>query len=165
MKKNFKITTVIALFLILLSSATPSVKDDFISHLGATISKNYKEKLSDYGFFEGKISDQKPSNKVMPYALNAPLFSDYAYKLRFVQLPDNQSVVYNPDSVFQFPKGTAIIKTFYYKNDERNDKKGRRLIETRVLLNDEINGWISLRFIFDTPQGRHSRKRQRRRLT
>ena len=152
MKKNFKITTVIALFLILLSSATPSVKDDFISHLGATISKNYKEKLSDYGFFEGKISDQKPSNKVMPYALNAPLFSDYAYKLRFVQLPDNQSVVYNPDSVFQFPKGTAIIKTFYYKNDERNDKKGRRLIETRVLLNDEINGWISLPYIWNDEQ-------------
>ena len=112
---------------------------------------SFKEKLSDYGFFEGKISDQKPAKNVMPYALNAPLFSDYAYKLRFVQLPDNQQVEYNPDSVFQFPKGTAIIKTFYYKNDERNEKKGRRLIETRVLLHD-ANGWVSLPYIWNETQ-------------
>lgn len=112
---------------------------------------SFKEKLSDYGFFEGKINEQKPAKNVTPYTLNAPLFSDYAYKLRFVQLPDNQPVAYNPDSVFQFPKGTAIIKTFYYKNDERNDKKGRRLIETRVLLNQE-NGWVSLPYIWNDAQ-------------
>lgn len=111
----------------------------------------YKEKLSEYGFFEGKINEQKPAQNVMPYTLNTPLFSDYAYKLRFVQLPDNQSVAYNPDSVLQFPKGTAIIKTFYYKNDERNEKKGRRLIETRVLLNQE-NGWVALPYIWNDAQ-------------
>ncbi len=163
MKKIVIFPIFITLFLIILSSATslmPSasprlgmaVKDAFMSHLGASIPPNYKEKLSEYNFFEGKISDQKPTNKVMPYALNAPLFSDYAYKLRFIQLPDNQSVVYNTDSVFQFPKGTAIIKTFYYKNDERNDKKGRRLIETRLLLNDEKSGWISLPYIWNDEQ-------------
>ncbi len=112
---------------------------------------NFKEKLSDYPFFEGTIKEQKPAKNVMPYALNAPLFSDYAYKLRFVQLPDNQSVDYNPDSVFQFPKGTALIKTFYYPLDFRNEKKGRRLIETRVLLHQE-NGWISLPYIWNDDQ-------------
>ena len=163
MKKNFKITTVIVFLLIILSSATPLmhsaipqsgmvIKDACVSKSESSISINYKEKLSDYGFFEGKLSDQKPTAKVVPYSLNSPLFSDYAYKLRFVQLPDNQSVVYNEDSVFQFPKGTAIIKTFYYKNDERNDKKGRRLIETRVLLNDETKGWVALPYIWNDEQ-------------
>ena len=111
----------------------------------------YKEKLSDYGFFEGTLNEQKPATNVMPYALNSPLFSDYAHKLRFVRLPENQKVDYNPDSVFQFPKGTAIVKTFYYKNDERNDKKGRRLIETRVLLHEE-KGWVALPYIWNDAQ-------------
>lgn len=112
---------------------------------------NYKEKLSEYGFFEGDIAAQIPAKNVMPYALNAPLFSDYAQKLRFVKIPENQVVSYNADSVLQFPKGTAIVKTFYYNNDERNPKKGRRIIETRVLLHSE-NGWISLPYIWNEAQ-------------
>ncbi|MEN9612020.1 MAG: hypothetical protein RLZZ628_2834 [Bacteroidota bacterium] len=111
----------------------------------------FKEKLSDYGFFEGNIADQKPISGVVPYQLNAPLFSDGAHKLRFIQLPVNQQVPYNPDTVFQFPKGTAIIKTFYYKKDERADKKGRQLIETRVLLH-EATGWIALPYIWNEAQ-------------
>ncbi|MDZ4710368.1 MAG: SO2930 family diheme c-type cytochrome [Saprospiraceae bacterium] len=111
----------------------------------------YKEKLSDYGFFIGKISGQQPAVDVMPYALNASLFSDYAYKLRFVRLPQNSFIPYNPDSVFQFPVGTAIIKTFYYPLDERNIKKGRRLIETRLLLHEQ-QGWVSLPYIWDEQQ-------------
>ena len=111
----------------------------------------FKEKLSEYGFFEGTIKEQKPASGVVPYALNAPLFSDYAQKLRFVKLPDNQYVSYNADSVFQFPKGTAIIKTFYYANDMKNEKKGRRLIETRVLLH-EADGWLALPYIWNADQ-------------
>ena len=97
---------------------------------------NYQENLSDYGFFKGPLKDQIPADGVERYTLNAPLFSDYASKLRFVKLPSGQSVAYNPDSVLQFPVGTAIIKTFYYPFDERYPTKGRRLMETRVLLHE-----------------------------
>jgi uncharacterized repeat protein (TIGR03806 family) len=114
-------------------------------------SPNFKEKLSDYSFFDGKLSAQKPAKNVLPYTLNAPLFSDYAYKLRFVQVPENQSVNYNADSVFQFPQGSALIKTFYYPLDFRNEKKGRRLLETRVLLHEK-DGWISLPYIWNDEQ-------------
>ncbi len=111
----------------------------------------YKQKLSDYGFFTGKLYEQTPSAQVLPYTLNAPLFSDYAHKLRFIVFPDHEQVVYNPDSVFQFPIGTAIIKTFFYYHDERNVKKGRRLIETRVLLH-EAEGWIALPYVWNDLQ-------------
>jgi uncharacterized repeat protein (TIGR03806 family) len=111
----------------------------------------YKERLSDYGFFDGDIKNQKPAVSVMPYALNAPLFSDYAKKLRFVKLPNGTTVYYNADSVFQFPVGTSIIKTFYYDNDERDASKGRRLMETRVLLHEE-KGWKSLPYIWNEDQ-------------
>jgi hypothetical protein len=49
--------------------------------------RNVKQKLSEYGFFEGKLSDLSPRADVLPYDLNTPLFTDYAYKTRFVWMP------------------------------------------------------------------------------
>ena len=112
---------------------------------------NYKENLSEYGFFKGTVKDQIPTDGVVLYTLNSPLFSDYASKLRFVRLPEGKSVSYNPDSVLQFPVGTAIVKTFYYPFDERNPEKGRRLMETRVLLH-EAKGWVALPYIWNKEQ-------------
>ncbi len=111
----------------------------------------YKQRLSDYGFFKGPINDQEPADGVLSYELNSPLFSDYAHKLRFIKIPNGTSFDYNPDSVFQFPIGTSIIKTFYYLNDERNVDKGRRLIETRILIHEE-DGWKSLPYIWNDEQ-------------
>jgi uncharacterized repeat protein (TIGR03806 family) len=112
---------------------------------------NYKESLSDYDFFKGTLKDQIPTDGVIPYALNSPLFSDYASKLRFIKLPEGQTVAYNSDSVLQFPVGTAIVKTFFYPVDERNPKKGRRLLETRLLLH-EAKGWVALPYIWNKEQ-------------
>jgi uncharacterized repeat protein (TIGR03806 family) len=111
----------------------------------------FKDKLSEYQLFEGNPALQKPAKGVMPYTLNAPLFSDYAYKVRFVKLPDNQYVNYNSDSVFSFPVGTVIAKTFYYPHDFKNEKKGRRLLETRILIHEE-KGWIALPYIWNDEQ-------------
>jgi uncharacterized repeat protein (TIGR03806 family) len=124
----------------------------FLAFFGLVSAESkYRENLSDYGFFKGNLKDQIPVDGVMPYVLNSPLFSDYASKLRFVRLPSGQSVAYNPDSVLQFPVGTAIVKTFYYPIDERSPKKGRRLMETRVLLH-EAKGWVALPYIWNKEQ-------------
>jgi uncharacterized repeat protein (TIGR03806 family) len=111
-----------------------------------------KEKLSEYGFFEGDISNQKPMRGVEQYSLNTPLFSDYAEKLRFIKLPDSQSFVrYNDSEVFDFPVGTTLIKTFYYPNDFRKPEAGRKLIETRLLVH-ENSGWKALEYIWNDEQ-------------
>lgn len=109
------------------------------------------EKLSDYGFFAGKPADQVPVTGVVPYALNTPLFTDYAEKLRFVQLPAGQSVAYNDSAVLNFPVGTTLIKTFYYPIDARNPGKGRRLIETRLLVH-QTGGWKALDYVWNDEQ-------------
>jgi uncharacterized repeat protein (TIGR03806 family) len=110
-----------------------------------------KEMLSDYGFFVGNPADQIPEAGVMPYALNTPLFTDYAEKLRFVKLPPGQSVAYQPDEVLDFPVGTVLIKTFLYPKDARDATKGRRLMETRLLLH-EAKGWKALEYIWNDDQ-------------
>ena len=110
-----------------------------------------KEKLSDYQFFEGNGSEQKPTKGVLPYSLNTPLFSDYTEKLRFVKLPDNQTVAYNATEVLDFPVGSTIIKTFYYPNDFRKPELGRKLIETRLLIHEE-DGWKALDYVWNDEQ-------------
>lgn len=120
----------------------------------SSIQKNtagYVMKLSDYGFFKGDLKDQHPQDGVIPYQLNSPLFSDYASKLRFIKLPEGTKVAYNADSVFQFPVGTAIIKTFYYPREEANPAAGRRIMETRVLIRQE-KSWVALPYIWDEAQ-------------
>jgi len=91
--------------------------------------------LSEYNFFEGNLTDLSPGEGVIPYDLNTPLFSDYSHKKRFVWLPEGTSATYNTDHVLDFPNGAVLIKNFYYLNDERNPDQGKRLMETRLLVN------------------------------
>jgi len=109
------------------------------------------EKLSEYGFFTGNIALQLPQAGIVPYQLNTPLFSDYAEKLRFVRLPQGASVPYNAEQVLAFPVGTVIIKTFYYPFDARKPQKGRRLMETRLLIH-EATAWKALTYIWNDAQ-------------
>jgi len=113
--------------------------------------KTYRMQLSEYGFFEGNLADLQPAERVLPYELNSPLFSDYAKKARFIYLPEGETIAYNSEQVLDFPKGTAIIKTFYYPEDFRKPEKGLRLLETRILLH-EADGWVALPYIWNEEQ-------------
>ncbi len=132
--------TIILFFLILLATLSVSYKSTLP-----------KEKLSDYQFFKTQLNAQIPVEGVVPYTLNTPLFSDYAEKLRFVKLPDGQLVKYNDKEVFDFPVGTTIIKTFYFSNDFRDASKGRKLMETRLLIHEE-SGWKALEYVWNEEQ-------------
>src|SRR5580704_6410346 len=54
------------------------------------------------------------NERVVPYDLNTPLFSDYAHKLRTLWLPPGTAARYTASQSFDFPVGTIITKTFYY---------------------------------------------------
>lgn len=110
-----------------------------------------KMKLSDYSFFEGDLSDLNPADGVLPYSLKTALFTDYAEKLRFVSLPEGAHIEYNDTEVLDFPEGTTLIKTFYYPNDFKKPKKGRRLLETRLLIKNE-KGWRALPYVWNEEQ-------------
>ena len=110
-----------------------------------------KQKLSEYNFFIGKISDLKPSEGIIPYDINTPLFSNYAEKLRFIKLPSGSKSVYTENGSLDFPKGTVMIKNFYYSDDFRHPEKGRRIMETRLLVNEE-NGWVAYPYVWNDEQ-------------
>jgi len=107
--------------------------------------------LSSYRLFRGNGASQEPSDGVWPYDLITPLFSDYAHKARFLYIPEGTSIGYSPDSPFDFPVGSVLVKTFYYPHDERYPDAGRRLIETRLLVKRK-DGWIGLPYVWNDAQ-------------
>ena len=106
--------------------------------------------LSEFGFFAdgGK---QVPAEGVIPYHLATPLFTDFAEKYRFVHVPAGQAATYHPDEAFDFPVGTALIKTFAFPADLRVPDRDVRLIETRVLVRQE-NGWQAWAYLWNADQ-------------
>jgi uncharacterized repeat protein (TIGR03806 family) len=105
----------------------------------------FPKSLSEYAFFQdGRAQD--PSARVHPYALNTPLWSDGAEKLRFLYLPEGTQLSAEGEGLLQFPVGAAIIKTFAF-----GEGPDRRLIETRVLLH-RAEGWVALPYRWNAEQ-------------
>ena len=123
----------------------------FLASFSIFEKKIYPDKLSEWNFFKGKLSELDPSKDVVPYALNTPLFTDYAEKSRFVRLPSGKSVNYQKEGVLNFPEGTAIVKTFYYSADFRNPGKDKNIIETRVLIKEQEE-WKALSYVWNEEQ-------------
>jgi len=91
-------------------------------------------KLSDYNIFQGNQSDLIPDKGYEPYEISTQLFSDYAEKQRLIKIPGGRKITASNDGLPDFPDGTTIVKTFYYVNDKRDISKGKKIIETRLLI-------------------------------
>ncbi len=113
----------------------------------AIMSKKPEAKLSDYGFFKSH-KDQIPNNNVHKYFLQTPLFSDYSLKDRFVYIPQGKKAIHSLDRVYEFPIGSALVKTFSY---EMASNENKVLLETRLLLLQET-GWSAHTYVWDESQ-------------
>ena len=109
------------------------------------------QKLSDYQFFIGNLKDLEPSKGVIEYSLNSPLFSDYAFKKRFIKIPVGKKITYHPTEVLDFPEGSILIKNFYYPTDFQQPDKNIRILETRLLVLEK-DEWKPLSYIWNDEQ-------------
>lgn len=105
-------------------------------------------RLSDYGLFVDSVNPLKaPRNPGLKYFLGTELFTDYAHKYRFMFIPDNTEVEFSENSVFDFPVGTTLVKTFVLPGS--NDKEtATDIVETRLLIRRE-QGWVGMPFVWN----------------
>ncbi len=108
-------------------------------------------RLSSYGLFANDGVSQQPVYGVVPYKVNSQLFTDYAYKRRFIKLPGSKPAIYDPIKTFEMPVGTIIAKTFSYPRDMRDLSLGERLVETRLMIHGQ-DGWGGLTYIWNFRQ-------------
>ncbi|WP_458628351.1 SO2930 family diheme c-type cytochrome [Winogradskyella sp. PC D3.3] len=108
------------------------------------------QSLSDYQFFQGDLKNLDPTNGVVPYMLNATLFSDYAKKKRFIWMPNNSKASFvNENELLDFPVGTILIKNFYYDNVWPENTT--QIIETRLIIRKQ-EGWVFATYAWNEEQ-------------
>ncbi len=100
------------------------------------------DNLSQYNLFVGNPADQKPASNVVPYDVVSVLYADGAGKYRFLAVPPNQKIHFDPSGRWTFPDGTIVIKTFNY---------GQKLLETRLLIN-QGGTWSAHTYIWNDAQ-------------
>lgn len=106
---------------------------------------------------------RRPNAGVTPYALNTPLFSDYAEKSRFLYLPPGSQARYRAQGALDLPVGATLIKTFAYPADLRRPGGKLRVLETRLLIHQR-SGWTALAYVWNDQQTEARLKRAGTRL-
>jgi uncharacterized repeat protein (TIGR03806 family) len=94
---------------------------------------------------------QTPNDRVQPYDVISPLYSDYSHKRRFMWIPQGAQIGYQEQGKWTFPIGTILVKTFSYLNDARDPSLGERLLETRLLVR-EPSEWTAQIYIWNAEQ-------------
>ena len=90
-----------------------------------------KTQLSQTGCFSSANPTQ-PVAGLIPYAPNAPFWSDGATKQRWMGVPDGQRITVDPSTGdFDFPNGTVLVKNFSLSG---------QLVETRLFMRHTDTG-------------------------
>ena len=112
----------------------------YIVHLGGTLhrlvqgagaGRQIPAQLSQTGCVNSTNPTQ-PAAGLIPYAPNAPFFSDGASKARWLALPDGQRIVIGSNDDFDFPSGSVLVKNF---------SLGATLVETRLFMRHNDGVW------------------------
>jgi uncharacterized repeat protein (TIGR03806 family) len=130
-----------------------------VDHMGGSVNQlvpsppsadpqNFPRKLSETGLFES-IRDLRPAPGLIPYTVNAPLWSDGGTKERYLALPGDSKIEYDamlfpgdettPGKGWKFPAGTVLVKTFFLDLEKGNPARRIRL-ETRLLHHKRLVG-------------------------
>ena len=98
--------------------------------------KPFPLRLTETGLFE-EVSSHTMAAGILPYDVNSPLWSDGAFKARYIALPPAAesagTMQYRETGPWGLPEGTVLIKSFGLEQ-VNGDRSTRRWIETRLML-------------------------------
>ena len=107
--------------------------------------------LSATGAFSN-LSNLTPAPGVLPFTVNAPLWSDAASKQRWIAVPNNgapygadERVTFRANAEWDYPVGTVTIKHFELTNSDASGSAVRRL-ETRFMVKARDATWYGITY-------------------
>jgi uncharacterized repeat protein (TIGR03806 family) len=95
---------------------------------GTVAASTFPQTLSQTGCF----TSSTPSEGLIPFDVNAPLWSDGATKRRWLALPNGAQMHVEPDGDITLPVGTVLVKEF---------SLGGARVETRLFVRHDDGGW------------------------
>ena len=109
----------------------------------------FPRRLSETGLFDS-VADHTMAPGVIPYTVNAPLWSDGAIKDRYMAIPADGQITYSATGAWVLPEQTVLVKTFALEMDAGNVASRRRL-ETRLLTLQQ-NEWVGYTYLWNEQQ-------------
>ncbi len=103
---------------------------------------DFPRKLSETGCVD-LANPRQAAPGLIPYDVNAPLWSDGAEKERYLGLPDGERIRVGEDGDWELPIGTVLMKTFLLS--------GKR-VETRLFMRHADGGWGGYSYEWDEAQ-------------
>lgn len=107
-------------------------------------------RLSETGLFSD-LRNLVTMPSLIPYAVNAELWSDGAVKQRWFALPGKSKIRFDPELPWSFPLGTVLVKHFEIDLDEIDIDNPLTRLETRVLINTH-GGWRGFTYRWNAEQ-------------
>lgn len=104
---------------------------------------NMPQQLSATGCINNSAPAAPPLLSLIPYAPNAPFWSDNASKERWIGLPNGQNVTVTSTGDWDLPNGTVLVKHFRLQD---------RLIETRLFMRHPDGIWAGYVYAWNQAQ-------------
>ncbi len=109
----------------------------------------FPTKLSETGLYES-VAGHKVQPALIPYSVNASLWSDGAHKERFLAIPGDGQIDYASRNGWNCPEQTVLVKTFSL-DLEAGNPQSRRRIETR-LMTKQLGEWVGYSYLWNDEQ-------------
>lgn len=102
----------------------------------------FPQRLSETGCFDPQNPTQ-PLPALIPYGVQAPLWSDDAGKERWLALPNDSTVEVGDDGDWVLPVGSVVVKQF---------RRSDRLLETRLMMRHDDGDWRGYTYAWNSEQ-------------
>jgi uncharacterized repeat protein (TIGR03806 family) len=109
----------------------------------------FPRELSKTGVF-ASVANHEVAPGVIPYEINAPFWSDGAYKERFVALPGDSKITFHDLKPWEFEDGAVTVKSFSL-DMEQGKPASRKRIETRIVVKQN-DRWVGYTYIWNDEQ-------------
>jgi uncharacterized repeat protein (TIGR03806 family) len=120
-----------------------------VPNTAAKVTSDFPRRLSQTGLFTS-TRDQQPAPGVVPYSVNAPLWSDGATAERFMAIPGDARINLDNQGVWRFPSGSVLVRTIAIEQGPGRPASRRR-VETQVL-HLEADAWRPYSYVWNDEQ-------------
>lgn len=109
----------------------------------------FPRRLTESGLFKD-VANHVVQPGIIPYSVNSPLWSDGAYKERFIALPAQAMIGFHSTKSWDFPDETVLVKSFALETTT-GDPTSRKWIETRFFTRQQ-GEWFGYSYAWNDDQ-------------
>ena len=120
-----------------------------VQNPAVTTVSDFPRRLSQTGLFTSTLQ-QQPAPGVLPYSINAELWSDGATAERFLAVPDRGRIGVDDRGIWHFPDGSVLVRTVSIER-ERGQPASRQRMETQIL-HLEADAWRPYSYVWNVDQ-------------